>query len=154
MDHYKGFSLHGGYWICRAGFCVVINDNIWTTKVWHRQFMRFCIVGVLSTSAYMAIALLLLYGFKMSLLASNICAVFVPMLISYFGNASYSFETGSELRTFWKYCCLTSTLLALMIVSSRWISAEGYPAYYGILVNGCGIPVISFLIQKLWVFDR
>ena len=64
--------------------------------IWQRQIIRYILVGVLSTSAYIAIALLLLYVFDMSLLAANICAFFVPMAISYFGNALWSFEAKGE----------------------------------------------------------
>jgi putative flippase GtrA len=123
-------------------------------NIWQRQIIRYTLVGVLSTSAYIAIALLLLYVFDMSLLAANICAFFVPMAISYFGNALWSFEAKGEFRSFGKFSCVSVLTLTLMVVSSRSVSEAGLPPYFGILIVAVAIPVISFLLQKLWVFNR
>lgn len=123
-------------------------------KIWHRQVIRYGFVGILSTFAYMAIAMLLVYFFDTSLLVANIYAAFVPMLISYFGNAVWSFETRSEMRTFGKFCCVALFTLVVMVVGSRWISQAGLPPYLGIVIIGVSLPVVSFLLQKLWVFER
>ena len=123
-------------------------------KVWHKQFLRFCVVGVASTSAYLIASTILLVGFDKSLIVANLGGFFAAAIISYLGNALWSFETTGEARSFLKFLVLCAVVFVTSVVISNWVTRTGLPQYYGILLTAGIIPFISFGLQKLWVFQK
>jgi putative flippase GtrA len=123
-------------------------------KLWHKQFLRFCVVGVASTSVYIAAATVLLVVFEKTLTVANIGAFFTSLSISYLGNALWSFEANSEARSMAKFFVLCVVALTTTILIAEWVTRTGAPTYFGILFTALVIPVISFCVQKYWVFEK
>jgi putative flippase GtrA len=123
-------------------------------KLWHKQFLRFCVVGVAATSVHVMAAFLLLMGFGLTLTAANIGAFFTSLSVSYFGNALWSFETKGEIKSLLKFSVLCFISLTSTILISQWVTATKWPAYYGILICATVVPIISFSVQKLWIFQK
>jgi putative flippase GtrA len=123
-------------------------------SLWQKQFLRFGIVGVAATSMFVTSAFVLLNGFGMTLLAANIGGYIFSTFVSYFGSALWSFESRGEIGSLLKFLALSLTALASTILIAEWVTGNGFPAYYGILITASFIPIISFSVQKLWVFQK
>ena len=76
------------------------------------------------------------------------------MSVSYFGSALWSFESRAEIKSMQKFMVLSIIALASTITISQWVTAKGLPPYYGILLTALVIPLVSFSVQKLWVFQK
>ena len=122
--------------------------------MWHKQFFRFGVVGIGSTSIHVLVALTLLKIAGLSLLMANIGAFFSALLFSYFGNALWSFETRGEAKSLGRFFCASAITLLLITLISNWVTETELPPYTGILMVAVVVPVIGFILQKLWVFKR
>tara|TARA_R110002072_G_scaffold2011_6_gene16975 strand:+ start:21560 stop:21898 length:339 start_codon:yes stop_codon:yes gene_type:complete len=112
------------------------------------------LVGIVSTGVHVAVAFLLLNLFGVSLLASNLGAFSVAIFVSYFGNALWSFETKGELVSLGKFAVASSVTLTLIVLISNAVNLLRLPPYTGILMVAVIIPLVGFVLQKLWVFNR
>ncbi|MEZ5503557.1 MAG: GtrA family protein [Halioglobus sp.] len=123
-------------------------------KLWHRQFIRFGFVGLVSTAVHVTVAFLLLDVFDLSLLIANICAFFTAMSFSYFGNAMWSFEAKSDAKSVARFFCASAVTLTMITLISNWVTETGLPPYFGIFIIALVIPIVGFILQKIWVFNR
>ena len=95
-------------------------------KLWQRQFVRYGLVGIVSTGVHVAVAFLLLW----------------------------SFETKGELVSLGKFAVASSVTLTLIVLISNAVNLLRLPPYTGILMVAVIIPLVGFVLQKLWVFNR
>ena len=123
-------------------------------KLWQRQFIRYGFVGIGSTTIHVTVAFALLHFVEVSLLIANISAFFAALSFSYFGNALWSFESGSGAKSMSKFLVVSVATLSLIVVISNWVTEAGIPPYLGIGMIAVVIPLVSFVLQKLWVFNR
>lgn len=123
-------------------------------KLWHKQFMRYGLVGAISTTIHVVAAFFFLNIVGVTLLMANVGAFFTAISVSYFGNALWSFEAGGEVRSMGRFFAASGVTLALIVLISNGVTMAGLPPYTGILMIAVVIPIVGFLIQKLWVFNR
>lgn len=123
-------------------------------KLWHKQFVRYGFVGISSTLVHVAVAFFLLNGLNSSLLSANIVAFFTAIFVSYFGNALWSFESKGEAKTMWRFLVASALTLTLIVLISNWITESGLPPSIGVIMIAIVIPIVGFVLQKLWVFNR
>ena len=121
---------------------------------WHIQLLRFSFVGVLATLVHVTVAFFLLKALDFPLVFANIGAFFTAFIVSYFGNALWSFEIHSEMRSLMKFCVASAVNLSIIVLISSWTAQAGLPPYTGILAVALVIPLVGFLLQKMWVFNR
>ena len=76
------------------------------------------------------------------------------MMVSYLGHALWSFEASNEISSQLKYLVLSVIALATIMLISYWVTESGIPGSFGILITAVVIPIISFVVQKLWVFQK
>jgi putative flippase GtrA len=124
------------------------------TRLWHTQLIRYGFVGIVSTTVHVLVASLLLKSVGLSLLVSNMAAFFSAAFVSYFGNATWSFQAKAEVRSMQKYVGSSVITLTLIVVISNGVTQAGLSPYVGILMIALIVPVVGFLLQKLWVFRR
>jgi putative flippase GtrA len=123
-------------------------------KVWYKQFFRYGVVGVASTTVHVVMAFFLLNYVGLTLLSSNVGAFFTAIFVSYFGNAIWSFEAGGEVRSMAKFFVASAVTLTLIVLISNGVTEAELPPYTGILMIAVVIPIVGFILQKLWVFNR
>ena len=123
-------------------------------KLWHKQFVRYGFVGVASTTIHVVVAFFLLNVIGVSLLRANIGAFCSAIFVSYFGNALWSFETKGEVKSMGKFFVASAITLLLIVFISNWVTEAGLPPYIGVLMIAVVIPIVGFILQKLWVFNR
>ena len=105
-------------------------------KLWQRQFVRYGLVGIVSTGVHVAVAFLLLNLFGVSLLASNLGAFSVAIFVSYFGNALWSFETKGELVSLGKFAVASSvTLTLIVLISNVNLATQCFEKFSGVLLR-------------------
>lgn len=123
-------------------------------KVWQKQLIRYGFVGVGATTVHLFVAFSLLHFLEASLVIANVSAFFSALSFSYFGNALWSFESRSGVKSLGKFLVVSAVTLSLIVVISTWSTSAGVAPYIGILMIAVLIPMVSFLLQKLWVFGR
>ena len=123
-------------------------------KLWHRQLLRFSVVGIIATSTHIIMAVVLLNVLGATLTLVNIGGFFSSLSVTYLGNALWSFESKGEIKSLLKFSVLCILALTSTIFISQWITQKGLPAYYGILITAAVIPLISFTVQKFWIFQK
>jgi len=118
------------------------------------QFIRFCIVGIISTLLHIIVASVMLYGFGKDLIISNLVAYLFAFGLSYLSNAIWSFNTKPTADNFQKY--LASSLLILVVISSLsyLIKVNHWPNDIGVLLVALIIPILNYLLLQAFVFKH
>ncbi len=123
-------------------------------RLWHKQMLRFCIIGSCSLLVYLSTGFLLLNMVGLTLMAANIIAFFPATVVSYLGQALWSFEASTEISALLKFVVLSVLALAATMLISYSVTESSIPDSFGILINAVVLPIISFAVQKLWVFQK
>jgi putative flippase GtrA len=123
-------------------------------KLWHRQLIRYGLVGIVSTTVHIVMATLLLKFAGLSLVLSNVGAFLSAVFVSYYGNALWSFQAQVEVRSIGKFVGASTITLTLIVLISNWVTQAGVSPYLGILMIAVVVPIIGFILQKIWVFGR
>lgn len=121
---------------------------------WHGQLFRYVVVGVAATATHVLVASVALLVFGQTLLLSNIMAFFIAWFVSYFGNALWSFDSQAKLGSMARFVVVSGINLAIIYVVSEKITASSLPEYTGILILSVLLPLVGFLLHKLWVFGK
>lgn len=116
--------------------------------------LRFCIIGSCSLLVYVSTGFLLLNVVGLTLMAANIIAFFPALMVSYLGQALWSFEASNETSSLLKFVMLSVIALATTMLISYSVTESSIPASFGILITAVVLPIISFVVQKLWVFQK
>lgn len=118
------------------------------------QFVRFNLVGVISTIAHVSVALAIeALGLAPAILA-NLFGFFAAFLISYFGHSKFTFHARLEHKTHLPKF-LTIALIGLAVSSFITLNAHyrmGYSFVLTMAIVGIVVPIFTFLSLKLWVF--
>ncbi|BCD97063.1 GtrA family protein [Marinagarivorans cellulosilyticus] len=118
-----------------------------------KQLVKFGAVGVLASGVHYVVALTASTILGCSLQASNLMGFSCGFIISYVGQAFFTFGHAFSWKTLSKYlllACFTYTLSVLIVtLLSGFLPPAGLFAVTVML-----IPVFSFLISKFFVFRR
>lgn len=120
------------------------------------QFIKFCIIGVLSTVIHMVIYYILV-GFDIHYLIANGCAFVISVFNSYFWNNKFTFKKNKttvfiivKLYTLYGVTTLMATGLLYFFVE-----IVGLSKYVSPLINIGITTCINFVLNKYFVFtDR
>lgn len=118
-----------------------------------RQLLSFGAVGVLATIAHVSVAWMLIGGTDLNHYAANLLGTCTAFIVSFFGNAQFTFQTNRS-----KFDCAKRyffvSLSSLIMTSSilLFVERHGLPTYaYALLVVAI-VPAVTFLLAKLWAF--
>ena len=115
---------------------------------------RFTAVGILATCTYLAVTNALLAIGSMSPGAASVAGYLAGMLISFFGQARFTFLVRRHTaRQAIKY--VAASLCGLIISYSAMHLAVfdlGLPPFIGTIVVAILVPLINLLLMKSWVF--
>jgi putative flippase GtrA len=112
---------------------------------------RFGAVGVLATLTYLAVSnLLILEG--VSATAASVLGYLTGMVASFVGQSRYTFRVDAGHRHFVRFCVLSALGLAISYMAVHITSLVALPPVLGTMATAILIPMISFVLMKLWVF--
>jgi len=119
-----------------------------------RQLLVFGCVGVAATATHYFIALGANRFGQVDLYLANILGYVSAVAISYFGHGRFTFKQTLNWAIFTRFVVVslgalgTSELLLLALQKTL-----APPEYISLAVVVCTIPVLTFIMSKLWVFS-
>lgn len=119
-----------------------------------RQASRFAVVGALATATHVTMALGANTLLKLSPLAANLVGYVCAVLVSYFGNARWSFEKTRDWGQFARFIVMSLAGLALN-QAITWVATGplGLPFWLALGVVVVVVPAVSFVVARIWVFE-
>jgi len=121
--------------------------SIWET------LSRFSLVGVAATLTYFVAANMLMAASVMRPELASVLAYLCGMVVSFAGQSRLTFLVR---KTSWRhvarFCVLSAVGLATSWLSVLGAAAAGYPPFWATVATSLAIPVLSFVVMKLWVF--
>lgn len=119
-------------------------------------FLRFCTVGVAATVTYFLVANLLMFINITTTEISSVLAYMVGIVISYFGQSSYTFRvTDKNHGQFLRFSFLSLIGLCISYLSVSYaVNFYHVKPFWGTIVTSVSIPILSFFVMKVWVFKK
>lgn len=125
-----------------------------TIKVEILRLIRFGLVGVAATSAYVGVAYALVTLAHLGAVTSAVVAHAASSLLSYFGHQSITFEgTASHAQAAPRFAVLAGTTFGAN-VAATWLLADvaHLPTLAVIVITNIAIIATGYLMGRLWVF--
>jgi len=119
-------------------------------KILLLQLSRYGFFGIIATLIHLLSAWLLIYGLSTSVLFANSCAFLIAFIFSYIFQSKYVFRTTFDKQKFVRFFTVQSGAFFLAYMLSTWFRLENQ--YMQTLLIVAVIPLISFVIHKLWTF--
>ncbi|WP_405054468.1 GtrA family protein [Thalassotalea fonticola] len=120
----------------------------------YKELIRFIIVGLMSTSVHIVIAISAIEVLDARPLKANLFAFISTFLFSYIMNSKWSFSSTLAFNKFYKFSivALLNFLLIYTIVSINEVLKT--PVVYSVYGIAILSPIISFLSLKFWIFSN
>lgn len=118
-----------------------------------RQLFFFGIVGVSATLTHYLVALCSHNYLGFSLYFANVSGYCAAVAISYFGHGKLTFQRQLKWPVFFRFVLVSLTTLGLS-EGILWILLTQFTLHHAIslAIVVCTIPVITFILSKIWVF--
>ncbi|MDD2266022.1 GtrA family protein [Sulfuricurvum sp.] len=120
------------------------------SKLYQSKLIRYALIGGSSTLIHLGIAFLWLYFVNASLLFANMAGFSVAFMFSYTVQSRYVFLHSLSLPKAFRYFLVQfGALLASLFFSNILV---GYNSYIKTLIVVILLPLITFVIHKVWTF--
>jgi len=127
-----------------------MNINTIVVNLYQNKLIRYALIGGSSTLIHLGIAFLWLYTVNSSLFFANTAGFSVAFIFSYTVQSRYVFlHPLSPPKAFRYFLVQFGALLAALILSAMLV---GYNSYIKTLIVVILLPLITFVIHKLWTF--
>ncbi len=120
------------------------------TKVFSYKIIRYAFVGGISTLIHVLIASLYIFFISSSVFQSNVIGFLIAYVFSYLVQTKYVFEHEVSKEKAIKYFIVQFGALLIAILASDLFSA--FNSYVRTLIVVFLMPLITFLIHKVWTF--
>jgi putative flippase GtrA len=118
-----------------------------------RQLVIFGLVGAAATVTHYLIALGSHEGMGFSLYLANLAGYVCAVMVSYFGHGLLTFRVKLTSRVLGRFIVVSvTTFLASEMILAGLQTGAKLPHRVSLAVVVLTIPVISFLLNKLWVY--
>ncbi len=119
------------------------------------QLFFFAVVGLSATATHYVVAVTTHELSALSLYYANIIGYCSAVSISYFGHSKLTFKVQMSVAVFVRFICVSLTTLGLSELLLLYIEASlSVPHRLSMLIIVLTIPVITYLLSRLWVFRR
>lgn len=105
---------------------------------------------MIATLIHLLSAWLLIYGLSASVLLANSVAFLIAFIFSYVFQSKYVFKATFDVQKFMRFFAVQSGAFVLAYMLSTWFPLGNQ--YLQTLMIVAVIPLISFVIHKLWTF--
>lgn len=118
-----------------------------------RQLLVFGIIGVSATLTHYVVALLTHNYLGFNLYIANLSGYCTAVAISYFGHGRLTFRRELNWLVFSRFVLVSLTTLGLSEIL-LWGLESQFSLHHtlSLAIVVCTIPVITFVLSKLWVF--
>lgn len=120
----------------------------------HRWF-RFAVVGLLATASYFLLGLFFYNLLRLPVLLANTFAYILSFIVSYTGQTLWTFKaTGSHKKMLPKFAMTQGLGLAtnsLLVEAALYL---GLPYEAAMLIAAAIVPILVYLVLKLWVYHQ
>ncbi|WP_153666381.1 GtrA family protein [Phyllobacterium sp. SYP-B3895] len=114
---------------------------------------RFGIVGIAATLIYLAVSNLLIASGHVAPAPASLLGYLAGMITSFFGQSRFTFRVGeTDWRHLFKFGLLSVVGLAVSYWSVAGAVMLGFHATVGTVAASILVPIVSFILMKLWVF--
>ncbi len=119
------------------------------------QLLRFAVVGGGATATHVALGLGLAEGLGLAPFWANLAAFSAAVLVSYFGNLTWTFRMGpAGLGRLPRFLLLAlAGLAANQLIVFALVDLAGWPYRAALAVVVLAVPALSFLGSRFWVFN-
>ena len=119
-----------------------------------RQLFSFGVVGIAATLSHVGVAWLLIEGTAINAYAANALGALAAFMVSFLGNANFTFTTNRSLwssaRRYVWVSLLSLTLTSIILALTRHYSLSTFAYVVAVLMI---VPPATFLSAKIWAFS-
>lgn len=127
-----------------------MNINGMIAKLYRSKLIRYALIGGTSTLIHLSVAFLWLYSVNTSLFLANTIGFSVAFIFSYTVQSRYVFLHPLSLPKALRYFVVQfGALLASLFLSNILV---GYNSYIKTIIVVILLPLITFVIHKVWTF--
>jgi putative flippase GtrA len=116
------------------------------------KIVKYAIVGIISTLIHIVLAFLFIYFISPSLLFSNIFGFSIAYIFSYIAQSTIVFDSELSVKKAIKYFIVQFSSLIISIQITNII--DEINVYLSVLLVVIIMPIITFVIHKLWTFSE
>ncbi|WP_418896010.1 GtrA family protein [Shewanella psychromarinicola] len=115
--------------------------------------VRFFVVGFFITIIHFSISLFFILYLDFTFFYSNILSMFVSSLISFFCHLYFSFKSKFSFGSFFRFYFYISICFIVVLIVSNHTNDNVVSYLIGNSIICLLLPVISFFVQKYWVYN-
>lgn len=125
-------------------------------KLFELRFVKFCIVGVLSTLTHSVVFVLLIEQAGIEPVIASIPAFSLAVIVSYVNNYNWTFQSkGNHSSQLPKFILVaTIGLLANVLITYMIVNVLGSGYWLALLAVILIVPLITYQLNHLWVFGK
>ena len=118
--------------------------------------LRFFTVGIAATSTYFIVANLLMHLDIVPAALCSVLAYIIGIVISFLGQRSYTFQINKKKQgQLMRFCILSIIGLYISYLSVDYaVNVYQVSALWGTIITSMTIPLLSFWVMKIWVFNK
>lgn len=116
---------------------------------------RFAIIGLLATILHIGMLWLLITQGDVYPIVANLLAFLVAFLLSFTGHYYWTFSSKrNRLQALWRFLIVSGSAFMLNnFVLALLLEVNGFPPVVSAVSAAFVIPVITFILGKIWVFS-
>lgn len=115
-----------------------------------KYLFKYGLVGILVTVLHIIIASSYILFINDSVFQSNIIGFLIAYVFSYFMQSKFVFEQTVSIKKAVKYFMVQFASLTLAILTSQIF--DSYNSYFKTLIVAGLLPLITFIVHKIWTF--
>jgi putative flippase GtrA len=117
-----------------------------------RRVVRFLVVGVASSLAYVGMMSLMVDGLGRGIVTGAIAGFVLGTLVSYAGNSLWTFEAAMDARTFTRFWVVVSAGFVLNWLMAAGLASLGVHHLLVSLVILTTVPIFNYVCHSLWTY--
>jgi putative flippase GtrA len=118
----------------------------------YHEFIRFGLVGIVNTGVHAGIVIALMETLAPPAYVANGIAFMFANVMSYCINSRFTFRTAISFRGYRKFLLVSLLSLALTLAITSLAEYSGLHYGIGLVLVICVVPVLNYLVMKLWAF--
>jgi putative flippase GtrA len=121
-----------------------------------REVVGFLVIGVIATIIHAGVGLAVNSFLKVAPLTANVIGYTSAFTFSYFGNSTATFgRSARDWNQFARFMTVSLAMFGLNeAIVAIFTTLAHWPYRYALIPALTVVPVVSFVVSKLWAFQR